>query len=417
MITKKISIPCLLFALGLLVLATPIHAQKNPVQTTRAFRQGIKNAAKESLARQQLQQKVSAALRPSLHIFPLQTSHPATTSFIPNPADLIPGATFRPHAGSLQGAVPAGAFSEAELFFNEHVLQTARNVTYTGTVFKDGDDIFGLVPTHTLRWQTHNPFEELLNMGALGKKFELEVYNERGLATTLRGEVVQLGFMQDVALVKFRPKDEKLLSPLSLRQEEITADTHLHIQGFNNAEPKLVHMAGLSVFRTTPTFMQVRLPGTFRQHSGLCGSPALDKEGRLAGIFIGSKKAQTPGELNTGYLAPISSVKTLIQAYRNGGKATFPLQLNNQTVAHVGTDEWVKQVYLFDEYGDFIWGSGPMKKFSYSQIEEKIKELSPADIGLDIFQIRWSADGELVNKPLKRIVYNFATQRFEEYFQ
>ena len=54
-----------------------------------------------------------------------------------------------------------------------------------------------------------------------------------------------------------------------------------------------------------------------------------------------------------------------------------------------------------------------MKKFSYSQVEEKIKELSAAYIGLDIFQIRWSASGELVGKPLKRVVYNLAAQRPE----
>ncbi|MBR4682030.1 MAG: hypothetical protein IKP06_01820 [Elusimicrobiaceae bacterium] len=416
MITKKISIPCLVLALGLLISATPLNAQRNPVRGPRSARHSMKSAAKKAFTQQELQEKVAAAARPSLYSFPMKISPTSTRSSIFPQTDLIPGATFRPHAKSLRGPASTHTFWGAENIFGDQVLQAAQRVTYTGTIFKDGDDIFGLVPTHALRWQTNNSLEELFAMASLSKKFELEVYNELGSATILRGEVVQLGSMQDISLIKFRPEDEKFLSPLSLRQEEITADTRLHIQGFNNLEPKLIHLAGLSVFRTTPTFMQVHLPGTLAQHSGLCGSPALDKNGQLAGVFIGPRSTETPGELDTGYLAPLSSIKTVVEAYRNGGKATFPLQLNNQTIMQLGTDEWVKQVYLFDEEGNFLWGSGPMKKFSYSQIEKQIKELFPTHIGLDVFKVSWSPAGELVSRPLKRVTYNFWEQRTTEYY-
>ena len=390
--------------IGAYLLTLPISAQPSSRAMQKALYDGTQylfhpnnlgTSLSKTIAFKTLSQEIAAATTPSMYVFPMQLTVYSTQQkklsvgvSLPTQTDLIPGATFRPYS-------------------------SLRSVTYSGTIFKDGDDIFGIIPTHTLRWKTDIPFETLLSVVSLPKKFHLEVYDKYGRAIPLQGEIVQLGAMQDISLVKFQPEDERKLSPLSLRSEGLATDTPLHLQGFNQ-EHQLVYLTGLSVFRTTPTFMQMRVPGTTNQRMGLCGSPILDKEGRLAGVFIGQRPApQSTHELDIGYMAPLSSIKTVLEAYRNGGKATFPLKLNGQTVAHVGADEWVKQVYLFGTDGTVVWSSGPMKKFSYSQVEEKIKELSAAYIGLDIFQVRWSAAGELVGKPLKRVVYNISAQRPE----
>ena len=408
--------------LGFLWPTLPACAQNTPKHLANALRGGkhfLNSANLEASARQVIEratfaQQIAAATQPTMYAFPIQQvkrptqKGPRPLTRLPIQADLIPGATFRPHSATSQKRAHAKAVLGIDIDIFEDLLDS----TYSGTIFKDGDDIFGIIPTHTLRWQTDNPFSTLSNLASLGKTIDLEVYNPQGISIPLRAEVVQLGALQDVSLIKFRPSDEANLSPLLLRSQEVSADTPLHVQGFNQ-ENQLIHLAGLSVFRTTSTFMQVRFPGTLEERTGLCGSPALDENGQLAGIVIGHRNAREGQTLDAGYIAPLSSIKTLLTAYRNGGKATFPLQLNNQTITQLGVDEWINQVYLFDKNDDLVWHSEPITKFSYQQLEEKIKELSPLHMGLDIYQIRWSDDGELQSESLKRIVYNFEKQQIE----
>lgn len=398
----------LLFILGLCLPALPTSAQTNPRAMQKALYDGTQylfhpnnlgTSLQKTITLQTLATKIASDTKPAIYTFPIRPSlypkRDGTLRVVPSispQTTLIPGATFRPLA----------------------FVELGHN--YTGTVFKDGDDIFGVVALHALRWQMdeeHNAFDFFLTMVSLNKKFPLEVYDTYGRASLLQAEVVQIGAMQDLALVKFHSKDEKKLSPLLLRTQEISAETPLHVQGFNQ-DQQLVHLSGLSVFRVTPTFMQMYLPGNSSQRSGMCGSPIMDKENRLAGIFIGHKKANgKTHKLDIGYVAPLSSLKTVIAAYRNGGQTTFPLQLNGQTIIQLKADEWVNRVYLFDEENDFVWGSGPIRKFSYRQIEEKINELSAAYLMMDIFKITWSRDGELKKIPLKQVRYNFSEKRIE----
>lgn len=384
------------------LLTLPASAQTNPRALQKALYDGtqylfhpnyLETIVNKTITLKTLSQKIAVATTPSMYIFPMQLSVYSAPQqklkvglSLPPQTDLIPGATFRPYS-------------------------SLRGVTYSGTIFKDGDDIFGIVPTHTLRWKTDIPFETLLSVVSLPQKFNLEMYDKYGQAISLQGEIVQLGAMQDISLVKFRPEDEKKLSPLSLRAEEPTDNMHLHLQGFNQ-DHQLIHLAGLSVFRTTPTFMQIRVPGNTDQRMGLCGSPVLDRKGLLAGVLIGQRPTgKRTNELDIGYVAPLSSIKTVLEAYRNGGKATFPLQLNGQTIMKLGVDEWIQRIYLFDEYNDFVWGSGPIKKFSYQQTEEKINELKPAHMVMDIFKIAWTPNGELQRIPLKQTCYSFSQRK------
>ena len=406
--------------LGFLWPTLPACAQNTPKHLANALYGGkhflnsanLKASARQVIERATFAQQIAAATQPTMYVFPIQQvkrptqKGPRSLTRLPIQADLIPGATFRPHSTTPQQLLHAQTILKSDVF--EDLLGT----TYSGTIFKDAGDIFGIIPTHTLRWQTDNLFSTLYNLASLGKTIDLEVYDAQGRSIPLRAEVVQLGALQDVSLIKFRPSDEAKLSPLLLRTQEVSADTPLHVQGFNQ-EQQLVHLTGLSVFRTTSTFMQVRFPGLFEERTGLCGSPALDENGQLAGVVIGHRNAREGQTLDAGYIAPLSSIRTLLEAYRNGGKSTFPLQLNNQTIMQLGVDEWINQVYLFDKNDDLVWSSEPITKFSYQQLEEKIKELSPSHMGLDIFQIYWSKNGELVSQPLKRVAYNFKTQQID----
>ena len=178
----------------------------------------------------------------------------------------------------------------------ENVFKTARPAllrvlsgqemhSLSGTLFKTKHqgktEVFGAVPMHVLKHAQEVP-------GTVSKQFSVAVETPQG-TKIVPVEVVQLSSTKtvDVALIKFRPQDEALLSPLELGKETTSFPTQVYAQGF--ARSILSQQSFSLIGNTSIGIYLAQIPSTARgERAGFCGSPVLTKQATLAGIHIGS---------------------------------------------------------------------------------------------------------------------------------
>ena len=195
-----------------------------------------------------------------------------------------------------------------------------------------------------------------------------------GQEKDIPGKMVQVAspMMLDIALVKFNPEDEKLFTPLTLAKQEPEIGDKLHTFGFVHQElnfrpNKPLLMSGLISLRFP-------LETTWRNLAGMCGSPVLNKQGEVVGMFTGTGEENSE-QSHTGFATKSSYLHTLVEAYHNGTeKATFPLMLGEHKIVDLHINDFIGNVYLIDEQGRRILRQDVRYKFPYNTLMEHLPQ-------------------------------------------
>lgn len=341
-----------LFSTALLA-AAPLHAQKNGLSSTKALLQSIelKNARlqKQLLS---LQRKHERLLRQNANELAYQTRL----------FDRAKQAIFR-------------ALPDTKLPAN----------TYTGTVFEvrhnGRKDVFGTVAMHALQDSFETP-------GMLGKEFSALVVSG-GKFRTIPARIVQLSSsaMGDLALVKFRPEDERLFRPLSLEDFSLSFPAQGYAQGY--ACNLLSKQAFPIVGNTSIGMLQAKLPAApMGQRAGFCGSPVFTTDFKFAGIHVGSSY-----ETNAGYIAPIPVLQKLVESYYKPGSQVQSVSLAGKEIGTLTITEFVARIEFLDDHKQVLWEEETLSKFSLRKAEKALHQYpNTAFIRLHVGNSHWKTD-------------------------
>ena len=168
--------------------------------------------------------------------------------------------------------------------FRARSLGEQSEVTFSGVAFKTTylgqEEMFGVVAAHAL---SPEPGTSLL-----GSEFTAEVFGEGGFIT-VPAKLVQVSAIStlDLALIKFRPEDEKLFTPLALAKQEVSADERIIGLGFGQG--KWV-FSKRSFLAKTPFSIRTSFTVPWVDRGGLCGSAVLNAKHELLGIHTGSTR-------------------------------------------------------------------------------------------------------------------------------
>lgn len=243
--------------------------------------------------------------------------------------------------------------------------------SFSGTVFKavynGEEEIFGVVAAHTIARTAGDK--------ALKRQFTASVFDGENVVE-VPAEIVQLSSpsMLDVALVKFAPEAESLFHPLRISQVPVEFGDMLSSQGFAGATD--VNIPGRYAVEVTPLSIRTKMPYARDDRPGLCGSAVVNADQELVGIHTGSKWGRDVTD-DVGFATNASFLNTLVEAYHNGGKASFPLILNKQKVADLNVDEYISYVSFLDEAGVVRWQKGFESKFSFKDVQEMLEIFNP----------------------------------------
>lgn len=237
--------------------------------------------------------------------------------------------------------------------------------TYTGTIFQVNHqgtkEVFGAIAAHAL--QTGE------EPGLLNKNFTALFVHE-GELRTLPATVVGLtpSLMGDVALVKFPSKYESLFEPLPLtEQTSISFPAQGYAQGFacNILSRQTFPITG----QTSNGTLISKLPATeVGNRAGFCGTAVFGKDFEWLGIHIGSSY-----EEQIGYIAPVSTIRMLVDAYHNPRALHLVHIVGNKFVNLFG-NEYVARTELLDSKGTLLWDHYTRSKFSAVQIEQVLEK-------------------------------------------
>ena len=306
-------------------------------------------------------------------------------------------------SSSVRLAQEAARANLVKSVFRAYPLGETDERPYSGFIFKTTyqgqEEIFGAIAQHAM--PTWN------DGGTIGTTFTARVMNGEQ-AVDIPAEVVQVSAtsMPDIALVKFRPEDEKWLSPLTLAEQEPTLNEPLQLIGFGMGELTLITDSPL--LKTAPFNLRFPMAGT--DWPGLCGSPVLNEAGEVVGTMTGAARKNASfvfhvdesGETSwvekpaddyyTGYATRNLYLRTLVNAYHGDvEKATFPLMLGDKKIADLRSDEFVSLLVLKDEHGKTIFKKSVREKFPYSAIMEHLP--AARYIELYIEKAWWSVAG------------------------
>ena len=280
-------------------------------------------------------------------------------------------------------------------------------MTLSGTLFKTSyngqEEIFGVVPMHVLRNEDHVP-------GTLSYKFTAGVFTD----TTIKfipAWVVQLSSSKtgDVALVKFRKQDEKLLSPLALNTQELTFPQQAYAQGFAR---NLLTRQTFQLMGTTSTgLLTAQIPAAYEgDRAGFCGSPVVNEQGTLQGIHVGS--SYVPADPATeaffnafrlnvpkvpqgdiGYVVPASFVQNLVTAYHEPKSKPMVVRLAGHEITRLAINEYVARIELLDKDHRQLWTKNTNFKVSFSAVETILRLRNDIRyIKLEIGRTHWTKD-------------------------
>ncbi len=260
-------------------------------------------------------------------------------------------------------------------------------MTLSGTLVKTSyngqEEIYGVVPMHVLRNEDHVP-------GTLSYKFTAGVFTD----TTVKfipAWVVQLSSSKtgDVALVKFRKEDEKLLSPLALNMQEPTFPQQAYAQGF--ARNLLARQTFQLIGTTTTGLLTAQIPAAYEgDRAGFCGSPVVNEQGTLNGIHVGSRyacadpateaffnafrlNAPNVPEGDIGYVTPASFVQNLVTAYHEPNAKPIVVRLAGHEIARLAINEYVSRIELLGNDHQQLWTKDTDFKVSFSAAEAVLR--------------------------------------------
>jgi len=260
-------------------------------------------------------------------------------------------------------------------------LINGESLGYSVTVVKVGEEIFGVIPSHSLYYDH--------GFSHLSKNFYVNIVKE-GKTQRVPVEVVQVSpsSMLDISLVKFAAEDEKFLVPLEISDAPFEMGEELYSYGF---------AAGKETFITRSVNAQSLLSVRTNQaiegcRSGFCGSPLLDAQGRVKAIHVGT--VEKMGDIpDVSYGAHARFINLLIDAYHNKGLAHYNLILNDQRMAVINVDEYVSAYYLFDGNGKLIAQQNITGKFSESQLRTALEQHPQANyLQLTTRKVAWKEE-------------------------
>ncbi len=345
---------------SVLLAATPLCAQKN-LKALKSIGSLAEKASLQILEKRNLQLQKQLAQLQREHAL-LVAQNAKEQSYQTRLFDRAKRATFR--------AVPNEQFPAS---------------TFTGTVFEvlhnGRKEVFGAVAMHILQDVTNTP-------GMLDKDFSVVIVRGNRFRT-LPARVVQLSSsaMGDIALVKFRPEDERLFQPLSLEEISLSFPAQGYAQGYacNLLSKQTFPIVG----NTSIGMLKSHLPAAEKgKRAGFCGSPVFTTDFKFAGIHVGSSYKD-----NTGYIAPLSVLQNLVDSYHTPNTQPQVLLLAGKEIGRLAIDEHAIRIEFLDADYQVIWEKNTKYKFSLTEAEQKIQQLHNVSfIRLHLRKSYWHMD-------------------------
>ena len=246
--------------------------------------------------------------------------------------------------------------------FRAYPLRDTDSHALSGFIFKTTyqgkEEIFGAIAQHAM--------PGAIGGGDVGQLFTARVMKNNH-TVDIPAEVVQMSApsMPDMALVKFRPEDEKMLTPLTLAEQDPTPGEPLSLVGFGAEQLTFITNSPL----LKKSLISLRFPMEGARWSGLCGSPVLNSAGEVVGMMTGTR-FKNP-DYHTGYATRNVYLHALVAAYHGDvEKASFPLILDGEKIVDLRPDEFVSRIILYDENHNTIFHRLVEYKFPYANIVE-----------------------------------------------
>ncbi len=247
------------------------------------------------------------------------------------------------------------------------------------TSYKGREERFGVVVAHSASPE--------YTKSVLGRFFTARVLSG-GRAVDIPAEVVQVSppSMLDLALVKFRPEDEKLFTPFKLAEQEPAIGEVL--QGLGYSHNQVAFVPGRELLKNTLVSLRTRMPFPRIDRAGLCGSPLLNDKHEVVAVHTGSSRFEARPTDDIGFATKASYLHALVKAYHNEeGRAVFPLMLGNEKVAELNVDEYVSAVRIINGTGETIFRRVVYQKFPYSSIMDALPY--GRYVEMDISRVVW----------------------------
>ncbi len=248
---------------------------------------------------------------------------------------------------------------------------------FSGSVIQMEDgEIFGVIAAHVAKNDLCNP---------LAQNFIAQVLTPEGWLS-IPAEIVQISApsMLDLALVKFRPEDEKLFEPLELADEKPSAGQFVLTQGFGQGHE--IYLADRPLLATDTPFLLAKTPVPLDDRIGMCGSVITNLHHEVVGTYTGSVCSLSGDE---SFAAPVSFLRALVAAYR-GENYTFPFILHGQTILSLDVDEYISEVRLADAFDRQQAYLRFPRKLSYSSLSRTILDKNPRYLNFIVRKVHWT---------------------------
>jgi len=238
---------------------------------------------------------------------------------------------------------PPGSVPRPEMFQVRGMPPDGGENTYSGTVFRDGGTVYGVVAAHILS-------ENSEDTNRLMRLFFADVW----IAGEVRSLVAQVVFVApgfDLALVKFKPEDAALLEAAELEVRLPQPGEQVTSQGFiRNRKPVTLVR---SVVDASAFSMRTTLPWPRLVRGGLCGSSVKNAQGKIIGIHTGSTRKGEDESADVGFVSPAWQIKRMVDAYRNG-PSSFTVTCDGKNLFDMQDDEYISKIVLLDEYDQVL---------------------------------------------------------------
>lgn len=270
------------------------------------------------------------------------------------------------------------------------------------TTYQGKEEIFGAIAAHAM------PTEFL--GGKILPQFTARVTVDNR-EIDIPASIVQVSspYMLDMALVKFNPADEKLLTPLTLTADLPEIGASLQSIGF--ADEKLTFLKHINK-QNTLTSLRVSLDNARTERAGMCGGPILTREGKVVGLITGDKFTAGNPAADIGFATKASYLRTLVDAYHGDiARASFPLKLGEHKIFDLNVDEHVSAIRLFDEHQNSVFDRVMIYKFPYNAVMAQLPQTRY--IYLRIGRVFWNGRALLQTDPYEEysVLYDWKEKK------
>lgn len=323
----------------------------------------------------------------------------------------------------LREKLPALAQSEIPFVQRHPFVQSifqARDISstpidaYSGGLFQLDGEIYGVIAAHALGGVER---EERL----LGRYFLADVYYNEDFIS-IPAEAVLFNPMLDVALVTFswdhveQPGfSTKDLRPLELADDLPQVGQTLSSYGFINSHD-LAEVQGRTVTEVYPLSIRTMMPWPRGFRSGLCGSLLPKGKTHAFAFHIGSTSDKKVDEKqDVGFATPAWVLRVMVEAFKNGGEAYFPLEFNGYEIAKLRADEYISFMTLYDKQGKVLWKGAAKERFSFHSLEQLLVTHHPHTLQLTLGRAGW-VDAHSMNMreqiSVRKVRYEFPEDFF-----